>query len=442
MRSTLECAAVDPAPCLNMLARSDIMRGRVCQYPKGALMERRSANNFRCFAVTTILLSLPLFAQRVIAAPPQVTPYVSAEVVNDDNIFRFADDQDSLNSIGSEIETETIYSVGGGVNVDWRISRQRIRVGVDAKRNLYDQYDALDHTAADGDITLNWVRGSLWSGTLQYGYKRELSSFTERNTITRDIKTTDRFVATAERPLTTRWTANVGGSFRDVDFSDRDAGREVVGLVAGARYTSRKRNWFGAEVNFRDVDFPNQTADLEAGRDDGYEKTDVYATARWSPAGHSVFDVRAGYTKREQNNISEDDFDGVTGRIVYTWTPTGKTAVATSTWRDVSALNDEISNYAEVTGIGVEVSYQATNKLSFLAGVEFEDRDFQGEPDPEFQDVELREDEIVTFGFGVRYEPRSNLQVSLDYDTAERDSTAPDSEYSYNRLTAKTRFWF
>ncbi len=402
--------------------------------------EKKPRGLYRALMAATVWAAGP----SVTAAPPDITPYVTAGVGHDDNLFRFENSQEALETIGTTDKSDTWYQAGAGVDVRWPISRQEFVFDLDVNRTAYDRFDDLDYTGGLASAQWRWRRGSLWSGRLGYDYRRSLSSFTERATITRDLKDTHRLFGDAERQVTTRWVVNAGAGYKDVDFSERDEiAREEVRGTLGAAYVSRKRNRIGVELSVTDAEFPNRDVDFVRGTDDGYQQTELNAVVRWQVQTHSRIEVRAGYTDREQDNISRDDFDGPTGRFTYFWSPGKKTTVSAFVWREVSALSDEIANFAKVNGIGTNIDWEITSKVKLDLGATWENRDFEGRSE-EITVVlpNEREDDVAELQLGLEYLPRRNIIIRLGYNTGDRDSNRESLDYTFNEFTGSATLRF
>jgi len=374
------------------------------------------------------------------AASIDLSPFVSAGIAHDSNVFRFTDSQEALEETGSTDKSDDWYTIEGGAKGTLSVSRQDIIVDAAINRNEYDRYFFLDYTGGRVSAVLNWVRGSLWSGTAGYRFVRTLAGFTEFQNPIQDIKSQHNLFARAERKLTTKWSLPFGVSYRDSDFSTRSTrDREVVTGDVGLVYTSRKGNRIGIVSELADAQFPNREVNVANGVDDGYQTFNLSGKINWAPQRNSRVEARLGYTEREQDNVSSADFDGVTGRISYSMQPTGKTKLTTQIWRELSALSDEAANYAKVTGISLTPEWQITNKLALTAEVEYSERDFEGQPDLEDQVVEDRKDDVIAARVSLSYDITRIFEVSLTYETGDRDSNRPEREYDFNTVLAKVR---
>ena len=152
--------------------------------------------------LSILISALPVGASH--AALEKFDPYAYAQVRYDSNLFRRDSDE----------EDETIGYLGAGVQADWKLSRQHLLLDAVVARVKYDSNDQLDHTMIDAKGTWAWQVGNLWSGNLGYRYEDELTSFTERLTTDKDMRTTQTGFLTAGYQIHPDWRVIAGRSAR------------------------------------------------------------------------------------------------------------------------------------------------------------------------------------------------------------------------------------
>src|SRR5690606_21074763 len=103
--------------------------------------------------------------------------------------------------------------------------------------------------------------------------------------------------------------------------------------------------------------------------------TETSLVARWAATGKSTFEARAGYTRREHDQVPQRDFDGFTGRLDWDWFIANKTLLNVAIWRQLNSLELADAAYAVTEGWGLGPAWAPTVKLVFQARYFDEDRD-------------------------------------------------------------------
>ncbi|MFW2439418.1 MAG: outer membrane beta-barrel protein [Arenicellales bacterium] len=376
------------------------------------------------------------------ASPLDLKPYVSLGATSDSNLFRLSDD--SAEALGATDLSEDYYRAAFGAVLDWQRQRQKLDIDAEINSNKFKRFDTLDYTGGHVKARWLWVLGNLWDGKASYNYNRTLKSFGNSLIPSRDIKTTNHLALDADRKINERWFARMGGYLKDVDFSDSPRNnKKEYNIKVGAFYKSHANNTTGIVLRVTEASFQDRGVNVARLIDDGFTTSSLDAVARWTLTGKSRISARLGYTKREQNNVSVNDFDGMTGRFIHYWALSKKTRIQSSIWRILSTLGDEIANYAVVTGAGVEADWRVANKTKMIGGLTFEQRDFQEAPeligDGPF---ESRVDDVYRYWVGLVYSPMQNLSFDLIYKNGERDSNRVVRDYTYDSITANLKFNF
>ena len=77
---------------------------------------------------------------------------------------------------------------------------------------------------------------------------------------------------------------------------------------------------------------------------------------------------------------TERNYRGPIAKALYTWTPTGKLAVAMSLSRDVDPAQDIQTSFVLITGTYVRPRWNITDKITLQANAEYNIWDYRGEP--------------------------------------------------------------
>lgn len=376
------------------------------------------------------------------------TFYVASGVQYDNNLFR---------DVSGAERSETITTVAAGLNLDLPLSRQRLLLNASVNHNVFDEFDFLNYTGADANAELQWVLGRRWTGGVGFDFERTLSGFEERtvtdpdSTSLKDIRTRKRGFVGANYQLTPRWQLRAGVESQSLDLDEREVlDRDSDSARAGVRYTSRANNFVEVESEFTDTSFPNPQRDAGMLIDNDYKQSELRGAVNYR-FSDSRIDGRLGYLKREYDQNSERDFDGLVGRLSYDWRITGKTRLNVAARREITSFtdvlgaggaagDDVVSNFILIEGISITPSYAPTAKLELRGRLSYEERDYEdqsialGEPE--------RKDDVLVTGITLGYTPLRNIQVNLSYEKQDRESSIDELSFDVDLVSAGLRVDF
>ena len=273
-------------------------------------------------------------------------------------------------------------------------------------------------------------------GDLGYSYDRRLRDLANELVPTKDLRDRHEVFGSARRWLTTRWRLGAETDWTDISFSETDdLNKSILGFGASLDYISLARNEVGIAAAYSGARFENRD-------DQDYEDLSIGPTLDWQLTGKTRFNGDVAYKTRDFDVFSREDFAGVVGRLRLTWKPTGKISVKTSVWRELSNLNDEITDYAIVDGARLEPIWDITTKTSLRALASFERRDFQGDALQEDDNEQVfsdRVDDVSAFGLWLEWNARRNISLSLGFRSETRASTRELRDYDYQYVEASFR---
>ncbi len=374
-----------------------------------------------------------------VVADDVIQPYVSASVARDSNLFRYSKDS------GNDEVSDTISRIDAGVAVNYPINRQNLNLRVSVSRNQFQKAEFLNYDGYDWQSAWNWQVGNAWQGDLGYSGSQMLVSFTQTQADVRDLSTTQSVFANAGYKLHPDWRIHWGGRWSAVKFespTNQLSTRDETSGVLGVDYISNANNSVGVQGQFIETRFPDGEARSTGNVDNGYSQADISSVADWEYGGNSHLRGRLGYTQRSYNQLSTRDFKGITGRLTYNWSITGKTSLSGSVWREVGAASDTISTFAVTKGSSLNVSWSPTSKIVIGSGVVYQSYDYRGDSGFALGVVDERKDDTSTASASLGYSPLQNIQLSLAGVIEQRDSTRMFVDYSYERITASIKVDF
>jgi len=369
-----------------------------------------------------------------------VEVYASATYNYDSNVFRISDKLDSLGTIGSSQRDDTFFTTALGVNVDIPVSLQRFQL-------LAGWYDARYRTFEDLDHRGHSIRGAwLWAitprltGEISYNHNQALASFANIQGRRPDLVTTQMALANGAWMVTPSWRAHAEATAARTEHSDLRAVNniEYASLEGGVSYVTPQENRVGLAVRAERGRSPNELFVQGVPFRNEYDQLSVGVQGRWVVTGHSRFDGRVHYTKREYEQFTNRNYSGPTFGVTYTWTPTGKITVATIVARDVAPLEELQSTFVLVTGVTVRPDWAISDKLNLRGTLAYAIWDYRG-------DTTLGlnfEHRVRTAGVELVWRPALRVAVTGALNHERRTSTLPNADYDVNTATIGARIGF
>jgi hypothetical protein len=176
--------------------------------------------------------------------------------------------------------------------------------------------------------------------------------------------------------------------------------------------------------------------------DNQYDEIETSAVAQWNVTGKSRIDARLGYTSRKHDQVSQRDFQGITGRLNYDWTIAAKTLLNMALWREIRSIEDVDASYVLSQGFSVGPAWAPTSKLVLQAKLLREKRDFEGDPGFVLTASPQREDTFRGARLSAGYTPLRNVELSLSLEKGDRSSNIAGRDYDYNAVNANAKFSF
>jgi exopolysaccharide biosynthesis operon protein EpsL len=367
--------------------------------------------------------------------------FADETVTSDSNVFRTSDNVDQRLVAGTDQRSDWSYATSLGFNLDWPVSLQRFQLGYTWSDVRYDRFKDLDHHAHLARANWLWAVRKELAGDVGYGEQENLASFTNIQSREPDLVKTRQGWFNGAYLVTPSWrlhTTLLAGDARHSDPFRRINDLEAASAEVGLSYVTPQENRFG--VAAREERGRGLTPQFLGGVDfnNDYRQTGLGVQARWVITGHSRFDGRADYIRREYDQFQERNYSGPTMRGTYTWTPTGKTTIATSLYRDIAPLEDVQSSFVLVTGVTVRPQWDVTDKISVRGDLEYAKWDFHGAPGL----GNSFEHRVKTAGLGLVYKPTTKILLQGTYTHEVRTSTLPTGDYKVDTALLEARVGF
>lgn len=406
--------------------------------------------------VATMLASQLAFAQDAAGFLQAMKPYAKAGVAYDSNLYRYSDKDMEIGEVvvdGVVVDapkavrslSDTIYTVGAGIESELIASQQKFIIKGDVYRNMYDDFSDEDYTGANANLTWKWKFAERWDGDLGYEYDRDRQDYANQSVgrnpdairiKIQNIRTRQSVVGKANYLLTREWSLFAKTKVTDISFDERkddlnnerdDLDNERKKITVGGDYTTRIGNRIGVDADFVKGDYDNNS-----GLD--YEEFNLGPTGNWKISEKTRLRGKIDYSSRDSS--LEEDFDGITWRITMVRNPGSDNNSEAAIYREISTLNDDISNYAVVDGVSFAPNFKLGGKTNLSVLGQYEIRDFKG-TDPDDTPVigeKRRKDKVATLSAGVDWEATRAITLSALYTYEDRSSNRALEEYDYNLI--------
>ncbi|MGH8640274.1 MAG: outer membrane beta-barrel protein, partial [Burkholderiales bacterium] len=245
--------------------------------------------------------------------------------------------------------------------------------------------------------------------------------------------------------FTPRWRIRGALDWTKWDHSDptRDSlDASIPSGTIGLDYVTPLGNSVGVQSKYSVGDYPNRQVVAGSQVDNSYKELESSAVMRWIFTSKSIFDARAGYTSRRQDQVPQRDFDGFTGRVNYDWFIGPRTLLNFAVWREIQSTEDVSASYILSEGWGIGPAWAPTSKVVLQAKYIREDRDYRGDPGFVLSGGPPREDTFRGVRLNVGYTPRRNIQLSVSAEGGDRESNVVGADYDYAAASANVRFLF
>ncbi len=350
-------------------------------------------------------------------------------------------------------KSDNFSKLGVGVRGDFAVSRQHFLLEGQVDDNRFHNFSMLDNTGGRASATWNWEFGNNWSGSIGASRERALSGFGQivSTTVIKDMLDQDRAFANAAFRVTPDWRLRGGvASYR---YKHDGPGRsfldsEQTDTILGADYVTPLQNSIGVQYRYSRGDFPNLQLVNPALTNNKYKEDEPSVVVHYNLGGKSSIDARLGYTHRTYDQAGLPDFRGGTGNFAFHWTPTPKTIldltafretrpfVSTSTGSVLTAFNST-PTYVIAEGLTFAPYWALTDQVVFQAMLLDERDTYQGDPTVATQ----REDKFRAGSVSVGWTPIRPLLLSLSLERGKRSSNT-GFDFDYNAVSANARYTF
>jgi len=370
---------------------------------------------------------------------------VGRSLMRDDNLFRLSGDADAQALIGTRERGDTVATTFAGIRFDRTYSRQHLHARLDARQVRYGRFGFLDHDARDARAGWDWVLGRHFFGRIDWSRSESLTDFGDFRTPVQNINTHERRGGSAHFRLHPAWALGAGAFRIDSDNSSplratsRHAaeGREVVLL-----HTPRSGNQAALRLRRTDGRYPNRQFVAGSLVDNSFRQDELEGSLAWRPSGASRIEARLAGVRRSHDEVPARDYAGLTGKLAWDWTISGKTALNLTARREIGAQEDILSSYVVTRAISLGPTWTPTAKTLLQASAEWRQRDYLGDPVVGLAGLERRRDSLRIASLSATWAPIDALQLGLTLRRERRDSNFAGIPYRASTAFLSAQFSF
>ncbi len=392
----------------------------------------------------TLALLLTLAAHGAAAREgDRITVALGTNLLYDDNFLRLPDGvQPSVLGLGERSRGTFVTNPYAQIRADLPFARQRLTGSLTANYFAYSEYSQFNFSGWNADLRLNWVLGNRWTGNLAYVRDQALTSFADVRVPGGNIRSLQTFALLGEYWLHPRWRLSGGAGFSASRNSAEvltttDLDQTYFDL--GFRYESQPDNYLRPAFRYTSGDWINRSTP-SLFQDTGFTQYDIGVEGAWRVLPASVVSGRIGYTWRQLPNLTERDFAGITGRLSWDWTLSGKTGLFLLAARDVSALEVVTANYIVSDDVRVGGYWRATAKVRIESSYQRLRRTFAGNPLATSFAVPERVDDFNIVRANLSWAPYTPWLLTLGYVFSDRTSNFPGQQFTDNTVSGSVQY--
>ena len=393
---------------------------------------------FTAAAALIALIVLPAGPAHAEFADGDVIKYtLGAGVAYDNNIFRLPAGARADPSTGSTARGDTIFTLNAGATANKDISRQNVLLNANVTQGIYAQHSSFDYTLFNFGGIWNWLIGSKLGGQIGFAQVQYPNYFTDIRSFQQNIRTVQTPFASAGYRFHPDWEFRLRYEYGNVtnDLPSRKITNvEENRYLGGVRYRTQTGNLADLYYQYTSGTRPNLPEPpqfSQSFRDYTGNEFGVNV-GRWQFSAQSQFTGFLSYTTRNYTFAPSRNFSGPTFNLMYSWLPTSRTAVNISAYRLIGLYADVTTSYIVTTGVTVNPTWRATEKLNFGVRAYYDNRNYAGQPDAilGLVGVEKRNDDIMSAGVNATYAFLRTVDGTLYYTWTRRNSNRPELDFN------------
>lgn len=369
------------------------------------------------------LVAWALVTGAVLAPPAQadisdtIKPFVAVGYTHDNNLLRLED--------GQQLEggrSDNIRQAQAGFSFERPVGRQVFIGSVKVSKVSFDRFSQLDYTGQDYQGTWNWAIGNHLSGHLGATYSQTIAPFSDFHTNERNLKKQKRGFGDVFWRFHPSWQVHAGYINDEYDYdlaSQRFNNRTEKAADAGVDFLAGTGSRIGLVARRLKGNYPYALEQGSVLQESGYTQDELKLNVLWRISEVTQLQFLGGRAERKHNLSALRDASGTNARLTGQWSPRERVRITAAAWREFTAVESSVLNYALGKGASLTAAWDLTSKITLDARARREKRDFSGllaSALPINYDDDTR-----GYGAGLTYAPTRTSQLSLQYSRDTRD---------------------
>ncbi|WP_432382715.1 XrtB/PEP-CTERM-associated polysaccharide biosynthesis outer membrane protein EpsL [Duganella sp. P38] len=347
-----------------------------------------------------------------------IKPFAQVSIAHDDNLLRLRDGETSDGE-----RSDTYKTVTGGFFLERPIGQQLITGRALFSRVKFDKFTQLDYNSKDILLAANWHILSHLSGNVGVSYNETLAPYSDFHSDERNLRTQRKAYWDGAWQFHPSWQVRGAVSREKFDydlFIQRFNTRTEDAAEVGFDYLPATGSRFGLVARRLKGTYDNVLTIGGFTFDNRYVQDEIKANVYWIMSGHTRLQFLGGWERRDHPQQNRSD-SGTNGRMIMTWTPTGKLNVVGSAWREFSAYEGTTIRSSLNKGVSLKTVWNATAKVSANVLLRDEKRDFDT-ANTTLAGIAL-DDNTRTAQVGLSYAPQQRVVLSLNAFREQRTGT-------------------
>jgi hypothetical protein len=374
---------------------------------------------------------------------------VGSDMAYDNNVYRVPGNADRVTVRPNETYSNTswisrYYAQG---NIDLPVSRQRFLGQVGASAYKFQGQSYLDYESIDYRAGWLWEVGDKLKGVLRYDQQKGLADFIDVRPVSRNVRTYENWLASAEYALTPNWALTGGLSGYqakngDPGFAPGDLRQRMTEY--GIKYNATGLNYVRAFYAISKGKYPKRAPTLTL--DDEFEQRDLGVEALYQVSDATHFIARYAKTKREYPDVPSNKQEKPNWRLDFNWAFSPKTAINLNTRKEygvfeqvevvLGAPGSAATSFAYLNTVyAVAPWWEIVPTVRIEGAYERWKREFSGL-------TPARTDDLEFWRLSARWTPNRNWMARVGLLLSRRDSTDNTLDFNDRVIygTAEYRF--
>jgi hypothetical protein len=326
-----------------------------------------------------------------------------------------------------------------------RLSRQHLLLGLGLSDTKFDSNKSLDYTANNSTALWNWQLGNHLDGVLSYTESESAPGFQERLSVAKNLRTSSKKLGSINWHFHPSWLMFASYDQTTSDNSNpisRSLNSESDTVEAGIQFESAASTRVRVSLRNNETSYLNRTGLSLLQFGDKSNQQQLITNVAWSPSRLAKLNATFALVDLEYPSHNNRNFSGTSQSLGMDYALTSNTNVSLSVFKDVSAIQDVVSNYVETTGFTFRPTWQATSKISVGGSIEYRDRTFIGSAGVFSNATAERQDQTKSVNTFLSYQATRKMSLLTNYSNENRSSNVNDFVTKANTLSATLRYDF